>query len=86
MFKDADPAGLEADTTALPVVALPSVGATVTDEVVPVRSLSADLRLDPIFKSTDFRPLLNAFVSCQETPHFYEIFIPDERAARDCAA
>ena len=44
------PVEFPAETTALPVVVEPSVDATVTDDPVPVRSLSADLRLDPEYK------------------------------------
>ena len=47
VFKEPEPAWLLADTIALPEVAFPSVDATVTDELVPVRSRSADLRLEP---------------------------------------
>ena len=49
-FNDPVPAWLVADTTALPEVVFPSVDATVTEELVPVLSLSADLRLDPKYK------------------------------------
>lgn len=47
VFNELEPAGLLADTMALPEVAFPSVDATVTDELVPVLSRSADLRLEP---------------------------------------
>ena len=47
-FKFPDPAEFAADTTAFPVVGGPSVDATVTDDPGPFRSLSADLRLDPV--------------------------------------
>ena len=49
-FKDPELAGLVADTIALPEVVPPSVDATATEELVPVRSLSADLRLEPMYK------------------------------------
>ena len=49
-FKAPDPAEFPADTTALPEVVGPSAEATVTDDAVPVRSLSADLLLEPIRK------------------------------------
>ena len=43
-----DPAAFPDDTTALPLVAGPSVEATVTEaDPAPARSLSADLRLEP---------------------------------------
>ena len=59
MFRFPDPAEFAAETTALPVVVGPSVDATVTEEPAPVRSLSADLRLEP--KSSNILTILTFF-------------------------
>lgn len=59
-FKAPETAELPADTTAFPEAVAPSVEATVTDDAVPVRSLSADLRLEPMTKVTKDISIANA--------------------------